>query len=168
MAFGGGQNLVQVFSFFLLAFQKIIIFSAVKMRFFNKTRRTDPPPPKKKGFESKLGPTMLRKRLGPSFDSTFLTLFGLFSFSTHAETTIFAVFSSKICIFMPTPKLGTPFVNTSLLTEKMSVLSAFFFCVFVVSVFGRFFRGMKNKNNTIQNKTTKKETRLQNANNKTT
>ena len=57
-------------------------------------------------FESKLGPIMLRNMLGLSFDSTLgqvLTQPYFLAFGGYAETTIFIMFSAKICIFKAHP-----------------------------------------------------------------
>ena len=103
--------------------------------------------------------------LGPSFDSTFLTLFGLcFPFFLCY---FYSMFSKDLHFESPPPKkIGTLFVNGTALTEKKMVrFSVFlFFCVFAVSVFGRFLRGMINN----QTKQPRKETRPQDANNRTT
>ena len=94
--------------------------------------------------------------LGPSLDSSCLTLFGLFSFPKYVETTILGAFQQTSAFFKPAPppkKIGTLFVNTTALTDKKKktfsvfFVSAFlfFFCVFVVS---GFLRGMEKQKKT--------------------
>ena len=95
------------------------------------------------------------------------TLFGpSMAFSKYVETTSFIVFSGN-CIFKPTHKFGTLFVNTIALTETKECpffRNFFFGGGFAVSGFlPIFLRGMKKQKSEQNSKT---ETRPQDANNK--
>ena len=62
--------------FFLFLFFKNFLLSARRMRFLRKTNQKQRE--KNTFFSSKLGPILLRNIPGPSFDATFLLIFGYF------------------------------------------------------------------------------------------
>ena len=103
-------------------------------------------------LESTIGPIMLCNMLGPIFDSTldqFLTqdiwqVLAILAFSNMLKPLFYCVLRKTF--LNPPLKLGTLFVNTTALTEEISLSSAFVFCVIEVS--GNvyiFLGGMTNK-----------------------
>ena len=158
------QNLVQVFFFFsFFVFQKSSSICR-ENEIFQKSER------KKKtnitlfwvetwsNYVAQHAWAEFWRNLGPSFDSTFLTFLGPFHFSKYAETTLFIVFSAKICIFSPPPKkLGTLFVNTTALTDFFLFVRFFLHFAFLgfccVRFWGVFFeRNEKQKKTKFKTK----------------
>ena len=92
---------------------------------------------------------------------TFSFSFFFFFFRICWNHNFYCVFSKSTFI---APKIGTLFVNTTALTDVVSFIFCIFFCFCCVRLL--FF--LNEKKNKFEHRTTKKETKPQDANEKTT
>ena len=161
-----------VLCFLCFYFQKYFL-SAGRMRFSQKKRKLPFFWVKTwSNFVAQHTWTKFWLNLGPSFDSTFLAVWGHFSFYKRCWNHYFYSGFSKNELFKPTP----PKLRKTICEHNCAnwffycpFFLLFAFCFFAVSGFGgSFFGRNENTKETIIKTITKKEARPQDANKKTT